>query len=258
MNKVNYTKNIPYVLNNHIYEYDISKANINILYYYGEIDEKEYSRLCTVDRMVRQKEIGIMELNDRWIYDVIKNGVLEMRKNLIIQNNILDDNILSCKNDAIFIIGQQPQITKFENIEFKLKNVYTSFFNLNRLEFYYFRDQINNKEKLDVKGISDKKLKLHEPFMLDFFKAVFETIDYDIQEAIMMIRSFYNQLITNNLELGYYRNFDSESLFRIILDGSIYDLEDTNPNNIPYINKDCNLNILRELWGILSGIILNN
>ena len=32
----------------------------------------------------------------------------------------------------------------------------------------------------------------------------------------------------------------------------------TNPNNIPYINKDCNLNLLRELWGILSGIILNN
>lgn len=252
--KLNYTQDIAYVLNSHIYEYDISKANINILYYYGKISKEEYKRLYNADRMERQKTVGIMELKDKEVYQVIKNGVLEMRENLIKQNNIYDENILSCKNDALFIINQQPEITKFGNVEFKLKNIYTSFFKLKNLEFYYYNSNIDNMEKLDIKGINDNKLKLHEDYMIDFFKTIFDTIDNNIDDSIMIIRNFYNQYLSNQLPLGYYRNFNSESMFSVNVYDNIYDMNMISERDLEYIYKNYNLDLIRELWGIVTHI----
>lgn len=255
--KINYLKNINFLNNIPIYEYDISKANINILFYKNIISEKEYNRLYNADRMERQKTIGIMELKDRSIYTTLSEGILEMRKLFLEENNICDDDILACKNDAVFLIDKIPQKTKFYNIEFVLKNTYTSYYKANNMEFYYYHDNINNIEKLDIKGIKDDKLKYHENYMCDFIKALFDMIDYNINDAVLMTRSFYNQFMSNNLDIGYYRNFDSESLFRLNVYNNIYDTESASINDLIYINKDCNLNLIRDLWQIVTYIQLN-
>lgn len=253
--KTNYLKPVNFIINSRIYEYDITKANINILYYYDIIQENEYNKLYNMSRIDRQKAIGIKILQDRNIHNIIHNGIIEMRKNFLESNNISDDQILSCKNDAIFLMNTKPNITKFGNIEFVLKNTYTSFLKTSMLELYYLNDM--NMEKLDVKGISDQKLLLHENYMIDFIKALFDMIDYSKEDALIMLRSFYNQFMNNQLDIGYYRNFDPDSLYKINIMGNIYDTEIINPQDIIYVNKDCNINFIRDLWQIISFINFN-
>lgn len=253
--KTNYLKDINFLINNQIYEYDISKANINILFRANMISEDEYNRLLNAPREVRQKDIGIKILRDNNIYKIINQGIIEMRNIFMEVNNISDEQILSAKNDALFIIGEKPKITKFDNVEFVLKNVYNSFFLANNLEFYYFVDTINNIETLHVKGISDENLYKHKDYMVDFLKALFGTIQLNIKDAIIMLRYFYNQYINNELDVRYYRNFDSISLYTIEVNNSLFNTDII--TNLQYINKNCNLNLLRDLWQIITFIDLN-
>ena len=255
INKTNYLKDINYLINRQIYEYDISKANINILLRANSITQDEYDKLLNSSREVRQKAIGIKILKDSNIYNIINQGIKEMRTIFMTENNIYEDQILSAKNDALFIIDKKPMITKFDNIEFVLKNKYTSFFLANNLEFYYFIDRINNVEKLHVKGMSDEALNKHNDYMVDFLKILFESIQMDINESVLLLRSFYNQYINNLLDIGYYRNFDSISSYSINLNNSIFNVDVI--NDLQYINKNCNLNLLRDLWQIVTHINLN-
>lgn len=255
--QTNYLKRISYLIHHKIYEYDISKANINILLYKGVIDINEYNRIYNLSRIDRQKEIGLMILKDRNIEKIIHSGIIEMREKFLLSNNISDDDILSCKNDAIFVIDKVPLYTRFENVEFKLKNTYTSFYKTNNYEFYYLNDSVNG-DKLDVKGINDEKLLLHEEYIIDFCKALFNTVDYNINDAVLMIRNFYNQFINNQLDIGYYRNFDPDSLFKITIMRNVYDVESITQNEMMYINKDCNINFIRELWRIITFIQFRN
>lgn len=254
--KTNFTKDISFLINRNIYEYDISKANINILLHANVIDNKTYTRLYNASREERQKEVGIMILKDSNIYNIINTNIKNMRNKLIEVNNIYDDDILSAKNDALFIIDKKPKITKFDNIEFVLKNVYTSFYKIDSLELYYFCDTANGIEKLDVKGIADNALVKHNEYLLDFFKALFETIQYNINDAVIMLRQFYTDYINNKLDVGYYRNFDSSSMYTLNVYNNIYN-SISPPSSIEYINKDYNLNILRDMWQIVSHIVLN-
>ena len=57
--KKNYLNPIPYLFSD-IREYDISKANINILFAKGIIDEDKYKYLYNLPRMDRQYTIGNM------------------------------------------------------------------------------------------------------------------------------------------------------------------------------------------------------
>ena len=68
------------------------------------------------------------------------------------------------------------QNTKFGLIEFKCKNRYTSFYKINNLEIFYFYDSFTKNEEIEVKGISDDRLKLHEEYMLQLLKDIFFTV----------------------------------------------------------------------------------
>ena len=57
----NYSAPIGYLFDKHIVEYDISKANISIMYDHGMIDQATYLRLLNAPRQQRQYEIGMMQ-----------------------------------------------------------------------------------------------------------------------------------------------------------------------------------------------------
>ena len=52
--KTSYTADISYLTNVFIYEYDISKANINVLFTKNIIDQQTYEFLYNAPRMTRQ------------------------------------------------------------------------------------------------------------------------------------------------------------------------------------------------------------
>ena len=246
----NYNSSYNIILNSFIYEYDIAKANINALYSRGVIDKAMYDNLSNSDKAIREKQVGLMIRGDQNIYREIQNGIIDAKKQLIITNNIDLEDIVSIKNDAVFVMNKKLDNTKFGLMDFKLKNTYTMYIKINRYEFYYYYNSYNQEEKLDVKGISDDKLVYHKNYFMDFLLSLFNTLQVDgIVSAINMLQNFSIAYINRTLESNYYRKFNSESGFDLLYDGkmwsSIY-VSDINLIDIRY-----NYEILRDLYSVL-------
>lgn len=258
-NHINYTSNVNYIISSFITEYDISKANINVLLNKGVININKYNELYNLDRMERQISVGLLLKDNKEYSDILKNGIIEFKKKFFEANNVQDSDVLLIRNDAIFLVNKKAINNKFDNIIFVPKNVYTSYYSIynKRLSLYYYYNQINDVELLDVKGISDNVLHLHEEYFLEFLKVLFNSAETEkIEDTIELIVSFYNKYLRLELETEYYRNFDAESLYYI---KSISKFHNFKANVIQeskkkYLNISCNLNIIRELHQIYSGI----
>lgn len=258
--KTTYTADISYLTNVFIYEYDISKANINVLFTKGVIDEATYKFLYEAQRMVRQVYIGKL-CKDTEVSNILKAGIIEAKKMFFEANNIEDRNVLSIKNDAVFLINTKPQITKFELIEFKEKNVYTSFFKLGNMEYYYYYSNITKEEYIDIKGISDSALEMHKNYFLQLIKDIFYSIQINGPEiSLRMIKDYYNDYIRLNLPVEHYRRFDSGSMFHFKFISGIgtgYSIASISEDEKSLIDISYNLSIILDLQRILINQYFN-
>lgn len=253
----NYLLDIDYLIATTISEYDIRKANISILYSEGVIDKQYYDYLYSADRMTRQVEVGYMIKNNKEVGDILSQGIAKYRKAFFNANNLLDNDILSIKNDAIFVMKKKPQITTFGNIEFVNKNNYSSFIKILRHKEIYFRsDMVNQSMVIDIKGISDENLEKHKDYMLRVIGDIIYFIEVgDIKSGLNYLKDFYNQYISRTLPIEYYRNFDEESKYVITVGTGCYKMDTCLNNKIKeVIDISCNVNVIRDLYGILINI----
>ena len=246
----NYNSDYNLILNSFIREYDISKANINALYQRGVISKSQYDNLYNTDKQTREKTIGLMIRKDQNIYKEIQNGIIDAKRDLIISNGIEPEDIVSIKNDAVFIKNQKLEHTKFGMMDFKLKNIYTLFIKINKYEFYYYYNSYNNEERLDIKGINDDKLKIHKDYFMDFLLALFNTLQIDgIIKAVNMLKNFSIMYINRKLNINYYRKFNSESNFDLQYYNNTW--SSIYVSDIKLIDIRFNYEILRDLYGVL-------
>ena len=257
--KIFFTAPIDYIISSYIREYDIRKANANILFMKGAISKEKYDHLLNLDSNSRYIEVGLLQKDNPDISTCLKEGIKEMRHLFLTSNNLTSNDILSIKNDAVFLINKIPMITKFGNIEFVNKNVYTSFYKLSggKIEIYYLYDMVNNIEHIDIKGIKDWKIVQHKDYFLEFLLVLFNSAQIEsLKDTIDILITFYESYLKLELDIGYYRQFDAESLFSIKRFGvsSIYKADFLGEESKEYLDISYNLNILRELVGIFATI----
>ena len=212
--------------------------------------------------MERQVIIGLMQQKDNNISIALKKGIIEAKEQFFVSNNIQDNEVLCIKNDAIFLIDKIAVNTKFGIVEFKNKNTYTSYYKLpyNNIELYYYIDIVNNLEVLTVKGIKEDAAVLHNNYFIEFLKVLFcSTETESIEDTIALLVTFYNNYIQLNLETEYYREFNSESLIRLKRMSRLYSFKADflEEKNKEYIDISFNLNILRFLHQIYSGLLFS-
>ena len=250
----NYTAQINMLYNVYIYEYDISKANINILYSKNIIDKQTYDYLYSAERMKRQIYIGNLQ-KDPKISQALKDGFIEYRHKLFMANNIQDYEVLSIKKDAIYIISRRLQNTSFVLVNFIEKNWYSGFYKVKNLELYYRYNKMNDEEALDVKGINDNKLILHNAFM-SFLKDLFYTLQCSgISTALALLKDFYLSYINRVLPIEYYREFNISSEYRTMgTKYSRYAIITGTDINLNIVDISYNLSILIELQKILYKV----
>lgn len=262
-NRKNYLMDIPFLIASNIYEYDIQKANINVLYSLGLISKEYYDKLYNMNRMDRQVEIGYLLKYTEGLSDKLSDGIALYRKKLFESNGLDNNDILSIKNDAIFVINKILKTTEFDTVCFVLKNSYSSYMKLDvkgdtsngKLEVYFKSDQVNGTVVLDIKGISDDKLELHHGYMASIIAEVIYNIEVgNIGNAITYIREMYNSYIGRKLPLGYYRNFNASSDYTVIVGDSQYSMNSVSVNMLSALNISYNLNLLRELYKNLTDI----
>ena len=137
-------------------------------------------------------------------------------------------------------------------MDFKLKNTYTLYLKIERYEFYYYYNSYTKEEKLDVKGINDSKLILHKDYFMDFLLALFNTLQLEgIVEALSLLKNFSLSYIKRDFPIGYYREFNSESGYRLEDDYYIYKLSAATEYDKHLIDIRYNYEILRDIYGLL-------
>ena len=103
--KTNYIVKDP-VVQNRIYEYDIRSANVSMLREYGHIQSKILDNLEKMSKEEREITVGNMIRQNKDIYKIISTGIRKSREKLFRENLIQSSEVLSIKNDAVFIIGR--------------------------------------------------------------------------------------------------------------------------------------------------------
>ena len=251
---MNYLSTYPFIINNYIREYDLSAANINALYTNGYFDKSTYDLFKSYDKKKREVEVGLLIKRDSKVYEIISSGIINAKKLLFESNNIQDNEVLTIKNDAVFIISKELVNTVFGNYEFKCKNLYNTYLRILDLEIYY-RDSLNSDDIFfDIKGISDDKLYLHTAMVSLISEVCYRVQRYDKFDNIRFIMNIYENFLHRRLPIEYYRNLDSFSKYTIINNIGIYSLDNISNDMINIISIDRNLSILRELIWIISSM----
>ena len=269
----NYIIKEPLILNANIIEYDISKANINALYCYDMISTEEYNSLYGLDKRSREIVIGrkiatrgtddnpLSEQEVEYrikLASTIKDGIMEAKRLLFETNGIQDSNVIRIANDAIYVNNMNPlQFTSFDInnngrfMTFARKKQFNMVLNLERVSIFIFDNPLSDSIDVDIKGISDDKLYLNEPFIQFICEIMSSLQSSDKPSTLQLFNSFYEPYIKKELPIEYYREFNSMSSYRIITGN--YLVEDASELDKDKISIEYNLMVLRKIYALVMN-----
>ena len=233
------------LFNHRIVEYDMKSANTSIAREFGLLPEKRIKELENLPKKDREIAVGLILRDNPGYSEKQKLGFIAARKLFFTQNEILDEEVVAIKRDAIFVMRYVDNEQVTDNIDFRMKNVYSSFINLGKnIEIYY------NQEGLDIKGIDDEIYQeRHSEYFGMFLYSLIRRIESSERNSYLTyLRMMFDMYKHRQLDSGYYREFNAKSQF-YYLDGSYANeeyIEDLNAVDI-----SCNLNIILKLMTML-------
>jgi hypothetical protein len=246
-------KNIELLAGRPIIEYDLKSANTSLCREYRLLPDSKINEIESMQKKDRVVTIGKLMKKDSVFKDKLANAFIDMRKRFFEANNLEDGSVLSIKKDAIFTIGEQ-KYTDFGKCIFSDKNRYTSYMYLNRLEFYYDSGSISlgGSDRLDIKGIDDIVVEKHNDYMISFFKTFLRHLETsDEITRLNYLRRFVDRYKRLELDIGYYREFNAGSIFRLNDSDEVYD----DSVFIPYDNREEHLDIDYNFFNIILPLI---
>lgn len=260
--QIRYLAPYNYILDSNIVEFDIEKANINVLLYYGAINKTTYDQLNALPKMRREITVGRMMRREPNIHSILKQGIQEARRELFDRLNLDTTNVLSIKNDAVFVIFTGPvdvdDIQINELIKFKVKGHFRSFYYLSDKEIYYTYNPITYTEGMDIKGIGDYGLEQCHGFIRTLSDIFYVCLNNGIKDAYNMATKFYEDYMTRKFPIDFYRRFDSNAKFDMLpvskYAGFSADFLDQSAINI--IDPSYNLDLIRQLISYYTDALL--
>ena len=182
--KNNYTnKDLKYIKNTIITEYDMESAGMNILTELGYFSEEDRKKLLSMDKLKRNVLIGKMLRKNPKMMEDLEKGFAEARRVFFEVNGIDEYDVVSVKRDAIFIIG------------------YNSYINIMGYENYYNSDT----NKLDVKKYSKEVIEVHKDFLLKDLKEILKNSELGLtKENFIKLAVLKDKMVSYNLPKEYY------------------------------------------------------
>ena len=205
-----YKRPVSYVKKD-IYEYDIAKANISVLHSMGVINDHEYERLKSLDRQDRQVTVGRMQEYDKVLRIALQEAFTQCRRQFVRNNNFTLEDILIINTDAIYTLRQADNPVINDDIGFVLKNQYQLYIHCLNLDILYSH---GSEDAIDIKGINDTKLGLHQKYIFKICQCLGKVMDGDIDGAIEFWIQFSEQYNQRALPIEYYRELNSGSMYR--------------------------------------------
>jgi hypothetical protein len=221
--KHNYlNKEVQYLINTVIKEYDMRSGGYTILKKYGAFSKDEINLLDSLPKFERNVWIGNRVREKKELSNVLMDGFKEARSLFFEANDIPDEKVLSIKKDAIFVINYPCLNNNVDGFEFQLKNNYSSYYLLNGKEFYFK----GKSQHIDIKGIGDEVIKDHDEYFIKDLKSIFTLAEKgNTNYLIKFIKRYRDNYLKMKLPLNTYRELNMENAFRTSHEsslGSIY------------------------------------
>lgn len=234
-------RDIKYLKNVNIVEYDMKSAGLSILRAKHAISEEKVQELLNMPKEERNIAIGVLEHNNKEILEIKNAGFKEYITRFVFENGINLSNILTIKKDAIFLINCNPTIFNFdEYVNFEPKNVYTSYCLLNGKEFYYN----GNTRKIDVKGLGKEVAEsIANGPLKDIANILHHSECNNKLEMFKYLKDYRSRYINKKLRIESYRDIDTG--FYLYKDYKLENIEPEYMNSIQY--SDNYIKYIREL-----------
>ena len=202
--KDNYlNKKISLINNSTIIEYDLKEAGLNILYSMNIIKDSLYKKIKSMEKKERNIFIGnLLRKNPKWTESLME-GFKEVRKTFFELNKIQDNDILSIKKDAIFIIDKYIEYTQINDyLEFRPKGQYTTFLNIGNKEHF-----LNLEKKLEVKGYSKELIEFQKDYFFKFIERIMNLILANDKDSLYTeLAYFKDDFINFKLSKEFYKD----------------------------------------------------
>lgn len=201
------------IFNGEIIEYDMADAGFNLIKEYNLLSDTTIEKLSKQGKRDRTFSIGKIRGKNKEFSKELTQKFQDARKLFFEANELEDQDILSIKKDAIITLRPCTNQKFGTFINFREKNNYTSYIYTGKLEIYYV-PKVDGSYVVDVKGINDDIIKYHNDYLLAFIARYFYNVEnHDRAEAIKYINRFITDYKFRKLDVGYYRTFDSNSIF---------------------------------------------
>ena len=236
-------KSIDFIISD-IIEYDMRRAGLSISKELHLLSMDSIAKLESMEKSKSDKQLGIIQRENPEFKSALKEGFKQFRLKFGEINELQDSDILSVKKDAIYT-KKYCQFTSIgEHILFREKNHYEAYMHLNNLELYW-----NSDGTLDVKGIAESNVEYHKDYMISFlWKFIAYLSCYDIDSARKYLVKFIDDYKFKRLSIGYYREFNSQSVYSYIMYDSPTTADYLDEKYLPLIIPHYNyLNVLVPL-----------
>jgi len=232
-----------------IREYDMREAGFNLIKEYGLLKPSKIKYLEeNFTKQERTIEIGKLQNSNKYLAKNMMEAFKEARKQFCDMNEIENEDILSIKKDAIFIIKKQCRHLKFgDYIEFSMKNRYSSYCYLNKMEFYY---SVWN-DNFDIKGATNKEHPL--------LKHICNIIKYNEKSNKELIFKQLQKLridyLERSLPVEYYRELNPNNSFKLLEHYARYSLYLDNTTKKFLDQIDISYNYINFIIPLISILI---
>ena len=217
--KFSYKANLDHLINVCIREYDLEKAILGLLYQIGRIDHEQYHSYASMPKEKRVVEIGCYMKTDKSLFDLTQIKMSEIRNSFLESNHIEDYQILYIDNDSISIIDPKESVYKTDtrvtnfgdHIDFRVKNVYTSFYRLRGVDFLY--NGLTDSYRVKYGGV--KLIESSKDAFLDLLLALANEAEHSLLDAMQTIKDVYAKYTSLTLPIEYYREFNQQAKYKL-------------------------------------------
>ena len=257
--KDRYVAPYEYLINIPIKEYDLEKANINILMTEGLISKKQYDYLAALPKQQREVQVGLMQKRDPSILSGLKRGFVRAREEFFRVNAIEDSSILYIDKDSITTIepvraylGKEVKTRLSTYLNFRLKNQYTSFYRVFLIDFLYFNNSIT--ESFRLKNINQSVPLKHMHSMIDLILSIaYSGQNNRVLDTLQMIKSAYCKYTNSELPIDFYRELNTRSQFKLNSNIGFQYYSDIPPFDTSLLDTSFNASIIRLFYRIFTN-----
>lgn len=208
--------NIPFIHHEMIEEWDIRSANTSLMRYYNLVNPKIIEKFEKMNKQQREVAVGKYLRKNKDVLNALEKAFTDIIHKFLDMNMLdIDTDVISIKKDSVFVKNKiiYNNIFGDNEVNFVKKNSYSGCLLIPNYEFYYSRD------KIDVKGISDEVLHLHNDGTLAFISTMMQESNNWI-ELNQFMKEYAIAYKNRQLPFNAYREFTSDSKFRVNLFGN--------------------------------------